>query len=96
MQPAGCFTVPAAHPCLPGHFPGRPIVPGVVLLDEVLACLPGTTLVSAKFVAPVEPGMEVEIQRRTAPNGRTSFVCVSGGRTVLQGTVTTAPQETVV
>lgn len=28
-------TIPADHPCLPGHFPGRPIVPAVVILDEV-------------------------------------------------------------
>jgi 3-hydroxyacyl-[acyl-carrier-protein] dehydratase len=32
-------TIPAGHPCLPGHFPGRPIVPAVVLLDEVRALL---------------------------------------------------------
>lgn len=29
------ITIPADHPCLPGHFPGRPIVPAVVILDEV-------------------------------------------------------------
>ena len=28
--------IPAAHPALPGHFPGHPIVPGVLLLDEVM------------------------------------------------------------
>ncbi len=28
-------TIPADHPSLPGHFPGRPIVPAVVILDEV-------------------------------------------------------------
>jgi 3-hydroxyacyl-[acyl-carrier-protein] dehydratase len=31
------LTVAPEHPALPGHFPGYPIVPGVVMLDLVLA-----------------------------------------------------------
>ena len=31
------FTIPATHPSLTGHFPGNPIVPGVLVLDEVLS-----------------------------------------------------------
>lgn len=33
------FSIAHDHPSLPGHFPGRPIVPGVVLLERVLEAI---------------------------------------------------------
>jgi 3-hydroxyacyl-[acyl-carrier-protein] dehydratase len=56
-------TVAADHPALPGHFPGEPIVPGVVLLNEVLSAIPGRVHIpSAKFHAPLLPGEEFAIR----------------------------------
>ena len=33
------FAIPADHPSLAGHFPGNPVVPGVIVLDYVLSQL---------------------------------------------------------
>jgi 3-hydroxyacyl-[acyl-carrier-protein] dehydratase len=55
-------TISADHPSLPGHFPGAPIVPGVVILDEILAALtewrkdsPVTIISLVKFLVPLKP-----------------------------------------
>jgi 3-hydroxyacyl-[acyl-carrier-protein] dehydratase len=58
------FTISHDHPALPGHFPGRPIVPGVVVLNEAyraalkqLGSLPAIVGISqVKFLAPLLPG----------------------------------------
>ena len=58
------LQVAAEHPAYPGHFPGRPILPGVVILSEVLAAIARDTgreasswrISTAKFLRPVGPG----------------------------------------
>ena len=33
------FTINPHHPALPGHFPGNPVVPGVVIVEHLIAAL---------------------------------------------------------
>lgn len=62
------FVVDAAHPALPGHFPGNPIVPGVVLLDRVVEAieaahgpLAAMRLPQVKFLQPLLPGERARV-----------------------------------
>jgi 3-hydroxymyristoyl/3-hydroxydecanoyl-(acyl carrier protein) dehydratase len=51
---------PADHPAAAGHFPANPIIPGALLLDEVVAIAGegrGVAVIrAAKFLRPVRPG----------------------------------------
>ncbi|MGI4777465.1 MAG: AMP-binding protein [Janthinobacterium lividum] len=64
--------VPADHPVFAGHFPGQPLLPGALLVSEVMEAMLrvpamvarlGThpTLAAVKFLAPVRPGATVDI-----------------------------------
>ena len=79
------MIIPADHPALAGHFPAEPIVPGVVLLEQVLrmagrGCV---RLPSVKFHAPLRPGEEfairIERNRFTVHRGATLIASGSFG-----------------
>lgn len=55
------FCIASDHPALPGHFPGNPLVPGVILLEQVALGLRAwraerlSRVLEAKFMAPLLP-----------------------------------------
>ena len=98
MSPAGearaAIRIGADHPSLAGHFPGHPVVPGVVLLDEVARALERTSgatlraLPSVKFLAPLRPGEAAELVLTVAA-GRVRFRIEREGAPIASGEVAT-------
>ena len=64
--------VPVDHPVFAGHFPGQPLVPGALLVSEVMEAMqrvpamaarlgPHPALAAVKFLSPVRPGATLSI-----------------------------------
>ena len=95
------LVIAPEHPALAGHFPGTPIVPGVVLLDAAVHAVlqaqrlstsasgGGTScqISAAKFLSPVGPGETLTISYATSAGGNTRFDISSGSRKVATGTL---------
>lgn len=86
------FRVAPDHPSLEGHFPGNPLLPGVVVLDEVITAVEDWLgpdwraggLPQAKFVSPLRPGDEAVIRLELRAD-RVHFVVRCGEALVAQG-----------
>lgn len=66
------FVLDAGDACLDGHFPDRPIIPGVVLLDAAMTAFgltPPVRIEQAKFLQPCAPGMTLELTMTPVADG---------------------------
>jgi 3-hydroxyacyl-[acyl-carrier-protein] dehydratase len=78
---ATALAVARDHPAYEGHFPGNPILPGVVILAEALASIAQSTAVpmeqwevaSTKFLEPVTPGTPLTLAHERLDNGGVRF-----------------------
>jgi 3-hydroxymyristoyl/3-hydroxydecanoyl-(acyl carrier protein) dehydratase len=89
------FRIDADHPCLDGHFPGRPVVPGVILLDLVRLTIrewkPETRIKSfsaAKFHHPLGPDEPFTVTLTETGLLSLRFVCCRGDQKLASGSLT--------
>ena len=87
------LIIPANHPTGAGHFPGNPIIPGALLLAEVLRCIEQSegksfsscNVKAAKFLHPARPGDKIDIEYARSAQGTIEFQCAVAGTKVLSG-----------
>jgi len=86
--------IDAHHPSLPGHFPGAPLVPGVVILDEVVATLAEwrqdsevSGIRRVKFLAPLKPEQPftISLSATSKVADEVSFCCRVARCVIVEG-----------
>ena len=89
------FSIPHTHPALAGHFPGHPIVPGVLILETVLASARQQEeqqirgVAQAKFTSVLLPDERCLITFSRSSQGP-RFSCMVDDRPVASGLLTLA------
>ena len=87
------FCLAPDHPVFAGHFPGMPIVPGVMLLDAVLHVIADTAgpacwrIASAKFLSPLAPSETASVRCDIGDDGMARFEIAANGRTIANGSL---------
>ncbi len=83
------------HPSLEGHFPGEPLLPGVVLLDEALHAIEAASgasgrwrIASVKFLGTVSQRPTLLLDYERTASGALRFTITDAGRPVAAGTLT--------
>ena len=93
MKPEWIITMGKNHPSLAGHFPGHPVVPGVVMLGEIMNAIREIAkekiefvgMPSAKVMSPLKPGEPLTIRLDQPGDGATEFTCTTGSRLIASG-----------
>ena len=89
------YCVPVDHPCVQGHFPGNPIIPGAFLLSEIVNAishhlnldLSQVEIKAAKFFYPTRLGDKIRIEFNLADEENVKFNCTVDEKKVLAGQV---------
>jgi 3-hydroxyacyl-[acyl-carrier-protein] dehydratase len=95
MKMQSTLNIAADHPSFAGHFPAFPVLPGAILLDEMLKAielargidLKSWHISSAKFLDAVRPLDSLVLEHDASAPGLIHFTIRVEGRKVASGTL---------
>lgn len=96
------FSIASTHPSLAGHFPGNPLVPGVLVLDEVVSGVARTLgadlqvrgIPQVKFVASLRPEQTARVRIEHTSASQLRFAVHHENALIAQGVLTLAGPDT--
>jgi len=95
------YYIDKTHPCLAGHFPNNPIVPGVVILNyveqQIIQSLPDyqiKSLSQAKFLQPLTPDEIFFITLKQVSNSHIKFTCIRNDSVIVTGSFSIETRKT--
>ena len=95
MKMHSTLRIAADHPSFAGHFPAFPVLPGAILLDEMLKAieqargidLKSWRISSAKFLDTVRPRDSLVLEHESSSPGLIHFTIRADDRKVASGTL---------
>ena len=98
MQSALCIS--PDHPAFAGHFPKFPVLPGAILLDEIIKAIESARgieirhwhIASAKFLGPVRPHDSLVLEHDAPKQGLIRFTIRVANRKVAGGMLLQEPK----
>ena len=101
MKMESALRVAWDHPSFEGHFPQFPVLPGAVILDEMLQAIASARgiemtswrIASAKFPGLVRPRDTLILEHDSPAQGLIRFTIRVENRTVASGMLSNAPEN---